>query len=119
MGATATKIRVAVLLHCGEFSDYKEMYKALRKINRFLRIYYTHAYAAWEKGSVKNANRHIRRFYPKGTKFNQTTSQRIASKSFRTSSTPSQDHRGKDYPPMSRFFWVANVLFRLACNSPK
>jgi len=33
----------------GAFSDYKEMCKALRKINRFLKVYYTHAYAAWEK----------------------------------------------------------------------
>lgn len=61
----------------GEFSDYKEMCKALRKINRFLKIYYTHAYAAWEKGSVENANRHIRRFYPKGTKFNLVSRNRI------------------------------------------
>ncbi len=32
-------------------------------INKELKIYYTHAYAAWEKGSVENANRHIRRLY--------------------------------------------------------
>ena len=49
------------------------MRKALRKINRFLKIYYTHAYAAWEKGSVENVNRHIRRFFPKGTKFNRVS----------------------------------------------
>jgi len=61
----------------GEFSDYKEMCKAMRKINRVLKVYYTHAYAAWEKGSVENANRHIRRFYPKGTKFNHVSRNRI------------------------------------------
>lgn len=57
----------------GEFYNYREMRKALRKINRFLKIYYTHAYAAWEKGSVENVNRHIRRFFPKGTKFNRVS----------------------------------------------
>ena len=49
----------------GEFSDYGEMCRVLRRINRFLKIYYTHAYAAWEKGSVENTNRHIQRFYSK------------------------------------------------------
>jgi transposase, IS30 family len=61
----------------GEFSDYKEMRKALLKINKFLKIYYTHAYAAWEKGSVENVNRHIRRFYPKGTKFNLVSRNKV------------------------------------------
>ncbi|MGN0853730.1 MAG: IS30 family transposase [Kiritimatiellia bacterium] len=61
----------------GEFSDYKEMCRILRKTDRFLKIYYTHAYAAWEKGSVENANRHIRRFYPKGTKFNHVSRNRV------------------------------------------
>jgi len=61
----------------GEFSDNKEMCKALRKINKFLKIYYTHAYAAREKGSVENANHHIRRFYPKDTRFNLVPRSRI------------------------------------------
>lgn len=61
----------------GEFYNYREMRKVLRKINRFLKIYYTHAYAAWEKGTVENVNRHIRRFFPKGTKFNCVSRNRI------------------------------------------
>jgi IS30 family transposase len=36
-----------------------------------VRVYYTHAYAAWEKGSVENANRLVRRWYPKGTDFSR------------------------------------------------
>lgn len=43
-----------------------------------VRIYYTHAYAAWEKGSVENANRLVRRWYPKGTDFSKVPIARIA-----------------------------------------
>ena len=32
-------------------------------------VYYTRAYASWEKGSVENLNRLVRRWYPKGTDF--------------------------------------------------
>ena len=32
-------------------------------------VYYTRAYASWEKGSVENCNRIVRRWYPKGTDF--------------------------------------------------
>ena len=32
-------------------------------------VYYTRAYASWEKGSVENCNRFVRRWYPKGTDF--------------------------------------------------
>ena len=36
-------------------------------------IYYTRAYASWEKGSVENCNRFVRRWYPKGTDFSKCT----------------------------------------------
>lgn len=36
-------------------------------------IYYTRAYASWEKGSVENCNRMVRRWYPKGTDFSECT----------------------------------------------
>lgn len=42
-----------------------------------VRVYYTHAYAAWEKGSVENANRLVRRWYPKGTDFSRVSERRI------------------------------------------
>ena len=32
-------------------------------------VFYTHAYASYEKGSVENCNRIVRRWYPKGTDF--------------------------------------------------
>lgn len=36
-------------------------------------VYYTRAYASWEKGSVENCNRFVRRWYPKGTDFSKCT----------------------------------------------
>jgi IS30 family transposase len=42
------------------------------------KLYYTHAYASWEKGSVENANRLVRRWYPKGTDFSKVSVARIA-----------------------------------------
>ena len=37
------------------------------------KVYYTRAYASWEKGSVENCNRLVRRWYPKGTDFGKCT----------------------------------------------
>ena len=76
-------------------SDHMEMCRAMRRINRFLKIYYTHAYAAWEKGSVENANRHIRRFYPKGTKFNLVSRNRIKELQDFLNSIPRTSLKGK------------------------
>ncbi len=40
-------------------------------------VYYTRAYASWEKGSVENCNRFVRRWYPKGTDFSRTSRREI------------------------------------------
>ena len=40
-------------------------------------IYYCHSYSAWEKGSVENHNRIIRRFFPKGTNFDKISVEEI------------------------------------------
>lgn len=61
----------------GEFLDSQQIKDLFVEVNKELKIYYTHAYAAWEKGSVENANRHVRRFYPKGTDFRDTTPKQI------------------------------------------
>jgi IS30 family transposase len=60
-----------------EFFDSEALAKLFKHINADVKIYYTHAYAAWEKGSVENANRHIRRFHPKGTDFSRVPQSRI------------------------------------------
>lgn len=56
-----------------EFLEYDKLRKSCRcKGDRF-DIYYCHSYSAWEKGSVENHNRIIRRFFPKGTNFDKIT----------------------------------------------
>ena len=60
-----------------EFLDH-EAIEALFRRHGAPKIYYTHAYAAWEKGSVENANRLVRRWYPKGTDFSKVSAARIA-----------------------------------------
>ena len=40
-------------------------------------VYYTKAYASYEKGSVENCNRIVRRWFPKGTNFNAFIRQEI------------------------------------------
>lgn len=51
-------------------------YEDLRKI--VPEIYYCHSYAAWEKGSNENANRMIRRWWPKGTNFDKVSNKKIS-----------------------------------------
>ena len=43
-----------------------QMHKVLEKLLG-LKIYFCHPYHSWEKGSIENVNRHIRKFLPKGT----------------------------------------------------
>ena len=56
-----------------EFLDSDAMKKVLG-----CDIYYTRAYASYEKGSVENCNRIVRRWYPKGTNFALCTRADIA-----------------------------------------
>ena len=47
-----------------EFINQKELAKILK-----CKVYYTRAYAAYEKGGIENCNRLFRRWFPKGTNF--------------------------------------------------
>jgi IS30 family transposase len=60
-----------------EFLDSVRIEALFAKIDKTVKVYYTHAYAAWEKGSVENANRHVRRFYPKGSDFSRLTRRQV------------------------------------------
>lgn len=42
-----------------------------------LEVYFCHAYHSWEKGTVENRNKQIRRFFPKGTDFAHVTKKQI------------------------------------------
>ena len=49
-----------------------------RAVQPAFRLFFTHAYASWEKGSVENCNRLVRRWYPKGIDFSRVSVQAIA-----------------------------------------
>ena len=60
-----------------EFLEYDKLCRSIHGGSRF-QVWYCHSYAAWEKGSVENHNRMIRRFFPKGTDFTKVSKKRIA-----------------------------------------
>jgi transposase, IS30 family len=64
------------------------------RLNALLKVYYTHAYAAWEKGSVENANRHVRRWHPKGTDFRRVSAHAIQALQDFINSIPRQTLQG-------------------------
>ena len=86
-------------------------------INPTLRIYYTHADAAREKGSAENVNRHICRFSPKGTDFRRVTGREIAAmRDFINSVPRCSTLKGKT--AMTFFSPLPKALAHFACNSP-
>lgn len=52
------------------------MHKSLSKLLG-LKIYFCHPYHSWEKGSIENANRFIRKYIPKGSDFSNYTKNEI------------------------------------------
>ena len=60
-----------------EFMEYEKLCRSIHGGSRF-HVWYCHSYSAWEKGSVENHNRMIRRFFPKGTDFSKISKKRIA-----------------------------------------
>lgn len=54
-----------------EFQDYEGMEKSCRRKGKRTTVYYCHPYAPHERGSNENTNRLIRRFFPKGTNFDE------------------------------------------------
>ena len=60
-----------------EFLKYEELRSSIHGGYRF-DLYYCHSFASWEKGTVENHNRMIRRFFPKKTRFKDISEQEIA-----------------------------------------
>ena len=54
-----------------EFQDYDGMEKACRRKGKRTTVYYCHPHAPHERGSNENMNSIIRRFFPKGTNFDE------------------------------------------------
>lgn len=61
-----------------EFQDCAGMERSLRRRTPRTRIYYCHPYSASERGSNENMNRIVRRFFPKGTNFDNVTVEEVA-----------------------------------------
>lgn len=59
-----------------EFSDCDGMERSIRG-GRRTSIYYCHPYSAYERGSNENANKLIRRHYPKGMSFDKVSKKSI------------------------------------------
>ncbi len=60
-----------------EFADYRGMKRSRRNARDRTEIYYCHPYSSYERGSNENQNRHVRRWYPKGENFDDTTNKEV------------------------------------------
>lgn len=71
LGATKfAKIFQSVTTDNGaEFLNFEELQTSCITHKPRTQIYYCHSYCSWEKGTVENQNKFIRRHYPKGTSF--------------------------------------------------
>lgn len=60
-----------------EFADYRGMKRSRRNARDRTELYYCHPYSSYERPSNENQNRHIRRWYPKGENFDDTTNKEV------------------------------------------
>lgn len=61
-----------------EFLDAKGIEKSVYTKQPRTTVYYCHPYSSYERGTNENINRMIRRFFPKGTNFDDVTSKQVA-----------------------------------------
>ena len=54
------------------------------------KVYFTDPYASWQKGGVENANKMIRRYFPKGTNFSNVTQEQVDSVLWTINNKPRQ-----------------------------
>lgn len=55
-----------------EMAQHKELTKQTG-----IQVYFAHPYSSWERGTNENTNGLIRRYFPKGTNFNEITEQQL------------------------------------------
>lgn len=60
-----------------EFQDFEGLEMANRRKGKRTIVFYCHPYSAYERGSNENMNRIIRRFFPKGTNFDDVTKEQV------------------------------------------
>ena len=66
-----------------EFADHQTIAKLLKTS-----FFFTHPYAAWEKGLIENTNKLIRQYIPKGTNLNAVTEQQIKEIQYKINNRP-------------------------------
>ena len=54
----------------------------------WIQTYFCNPYSSWEKGSIENLNKIIRRFFPKGTNFDEVSDKKIRSICDKIANTP-------------------------------
>ena len=60
-----------------EFQDFEGIEIAHRRKGKRTIVFFCHPYSAYERGSNENMNRLIRRFFPKGTNFDEVTREQV------------------------------------------
>lgn len=61
-----------------EFQDFEGIEISHRRKGKRTIVFFCHPYSAYERGSNENMNRLIRRFFPKGTNFDNVTEEQVA-----------------------------------------
>ena len=60
-----------------EFQDFEGIEIAHRRKGKRTIVFFCHPYSAYERGSNENMNRLVRRFFPKGTNFDDVTKEQV------------------------------------------
>ena len=60
-----------------EFQDFEGIEMSHRRKGKRTIVFFCHPYSAYERGSNENMNRLIRRFFPKGTNFDEVTKEEV------------------------------------------
>ena len=72
-----------------EFAAHLEITKGLsRKGGRKVVVYFADSYAAWQKGTIENANKLIRKYIPKSANFNDFSNARIKKIQYKLNNRP-------------------------------
>jgi len=60
-----------------EFANCAELEKSCTDDSQRTKLYYCHPYSSWERGRNENQNKMLRRFFPKGFDFSNTTQEDV------------------------------------------
>ena len=72
-------------------AEFAELYK-LEKVIKDFGVYYCDPYKAWQRGSVENANKLLRWFFPKKTDFNAISEKELRAVEYKINGKPMRVH---------------------------